>query len=105
MEFLDALSNFWESSGIYNFDIKTIIMIVISFLLMYLAIVKNFEPLLLLPIGFGGLLANIPMAGKFQLPEESERVFVSVPGKSRFHHADHPHFVGTEQFFIESFGR
>ena len=63
MEFLDALSNFWESSGIYNFDIKTIIMIVISFLLMYLAIVKNFEPLLLLPIGFGGLLANIPMAG------------------------------------------
>ena len=63
MEFLDALSNFWASSGIYNFDIKTIIMILISLLLLFLAIVKNFEPLLLLPIGFGGLLANIPMAG------------------------------------------
>jgi len=40
-----------------------IIMILVAFLLFYLAIVKNFEPLLLLPIGFGGLLANIPIAG------------------------------------------
>ena len=63
MEFIDALKNFWASSGLYNFDIKTLIMIAISFLLLFLAIVKNFEPLLLLPIGFGGLLANIPMAG------------------------------------------
>ncbi len=63
MEFLEALSNFWASSGIYNFDIKTITMIAISLLLLFLAIVKNFEPLLLLPIGFGGLLANIPIAG------------------------------------------
>ena len=63
MEFIDALSNFWASSGLYNFDIKTLTMIGISFLLLFLAIVKNFEPLLLLPIGFGGLLANIPMAG------------------------------------------
>jgi oxaloacetate decarboxylase beta subunit len=39
-----------------------LIMILITFLLFYLAIVKNFEPLLLLPIGFGGLLANIPIA-------------------------------------------
>ncbi len=39
-----------------------VIMILIAFLLFYLAIVKNFEPLLLLPIGFGGLLANIPIA-------------------------------------------
>lgn len=63
MEFLEAIGNFWTSSGIYNFDIKTIIMIAISLLLVFLAVVKNFEPLLLLPIGFGGLLANIPMAG------------------------------------------
>jgi sodium ion-translocating decarboxylase beta subunit len=39
-----------------------VIMILVSFLLFYLAIAKNFEPLLLLPIGFGGLLANIPIA-------------------------------------------
>ncbi len=63
MEFIEAIKNFWASSGIYNFDIKTIIMIAISLLLVFLAIVKNFEPLLLLPIGFGGLLANIPIAG------------------------------------------
>jgi sodium ion-translocating decarboxylase beta subunit len=39
-----------------------VIMILIAFLLFYLAIAKGFEPLLLLPIGFGGLLANIPVA-------------------------------------------
>jgi oxaloacetate decarboxylase beta subunit len=39
-----------------------IIMIFICFLLFYLAIKKGFEPLLLIPIGFGGLLANIPIA-------------------------------------------
>ena len=39
-----------------------IIMFIVVFILFYLAIVKNFEPLLLLPIGFGGLLANIPVA-------------------------------------------
>jgi sodium ion-translocating decarboxylase beta subunit len=39
-----------------------VIMILITFVLFYLAIVKNFEPLLLMPIGFGGLLANIPIA-------------------------------------------
>ncbi len=40
-----------------------LIMILVTFLLFYLAIAKGFEPLLLLPIGFGGLLANIPIAG------------------------------------------
>lgn len=39
------------------------LMILIAFVLFYLAIVKGFEPLLLIPIGFGGLLANIPIAG------------------------------------------
>jgi len=40
-----------------------LIMIIVAFLLFYLAIKKGFEPLLLIPIGFGGLLANIPIAG------------------------------------------
>ncbi|MDY6314123.1 MAG: sodium ion-translocating decarboxylase subunit beta [Clostridia bacterium] len=43
--------------------VKTLIMIAISCLLLYLAIVKQFEPLLLLPIAFGMLLANIPLGG------------------------------------------
>ena len=45
------------------FGISQLVMIAICLLLIYLAIVKEFEPLLLLPIGFGGLLANIPYAG------------------------------------------
>ena len=52
----------WESTGLYNFSIGQIFMICIGGLLIYLAIKKGFEPLLLLPIGFGGILANIPVA-------------------------------------------
>ena len=46
----------------FSQGVGRIIMIFVAFLLFYLAIKKNFEPLLLLPIGFGGLLANIPIA-------------------------------------------
>ena len=45
------------------FGISQLVMILICLVLIYLALVKEFEPLLLLPIGFGGLLANIPFAG------------------------------------------
>ncbi len=45
------------------FGISQLVMIVVCLLLIYLALIKEFEPLLLLPIGFGGLLANIPFAG------------------------------------------
>ena len=54
-EKIEPMSKFSQSFG-------RIIMILICILLFYLAISKNFEPLLLLPIGFGGLLANIPIA-------------------------------------------
>lgn len=47
----------------FESSLGRIIMILIVFLLFYLAISKNFEPLLLIPIAFGGLLANIPLAG------------------------------------------
>ncbi|MGB1702387.1 MAG: sodium ion-translocating decarboxylase subunit beta, partial [Cycloclasticus sp.] len=53
----------WQSTGIANFEWGNILMIAIGLLLIFLAITKNFEPLLLLPIGFGGILANIPIAG------------------------------------------
>ncbi len=49
--------NWFESS------LGRLIMFIIVLILFYLAIVKNFEPLLLIPIAFGGLLANIPLAG------------------------------------------
>ena len=54
--------NLWESSGLTNGSWENYVMIVISFILMYLAIVKKFEPLLLLPIAFGMFLINLPGA-------------------------------------------
>src|SRR5690554_178951 len=60
---MDKILLLWEGSGLYNLSLPQFVMIVICLSLLYLAIVKKFEPLLLLPIGFGGLLANIPEAG------------------------------------------
>lgn len=60
---MDKLLDLWLASGIYNISGGQVVMILVGFLLLYLAIRKNFEPLLLVPIGFGGILANIPEAG------------------------------------------
>lgn len=60
---MDKLLDLWFASGIYNVSGGQVIMIAVGLLLLYLAIRKNFEPLLLVPIGFGGILANIPEAG------------------------------------------
>ena len=60
--FIDTLLNLWESSGLANMDWRNLVMICLSFLLIYLAIGKKFEPLLLLPIAFGMLLSNLPIA-------------------------------------------
>ncbi|RLA13989.1 MAG: sodium ion-translocating decarboxylase subunit beta [Gammaproteobacteria bacterium] len=57
-----GLLQLWASTGIANFTLGQVFMIAISGLLIYLAIAKGFEPLLLIPIGFGGVLANIPVA-------------------------------------------
>ena len=59
---LDGLIQLWHSTGLYNFTLGQVLMIAIGCLLIYLAIKKGFEPLLLIPIGFGGILANIPVA-------------------------------------------
>ena len=52
-----------KKEGIFPIGVGQFIMIFVGLLLIYLAIHKGFEPLLLLPIGFGGILANIPLAG------------------------------------------
>jgi oxaloacetate decarboxylase beta subunit len=57
-----GLLQLWASTGLYNFTFGQVIMIVVGGLLIFLAIHKGFEPLLLIPIGFGGILANIPVA-------------------------------------------
>ena len=60
---MDNLTRLWQSTGIYNFEGPQIIMMLVGFLLLFLAIKKDFEPLLLVPIGFGAILSNIPIAG------------------------------------------
>lgn len=60
---MEKLIHLWEATGFYQMQPGQGIMILIGMLLLYLAIKKNFEPLLLVPIGFGGVLANIPGAG------------------------------------------
>lgn len=59
----DILSKLWNKSGFVNGDWTQFVMIGVTFVLFYLAIAKKFEPLLLIPIAFGMLLANIPGAG------------------------------------------
>ena len=64
---MEALQNFLQQTGFSMIaqDYRVLIMIVIACFLLYLAIVKKFEPLLLLPIAFGMLLTNLPGAGMY----------------------------------------
>lgn len=57
---MELLTELWYSTGIYQLELKQAAMILVGLLLLYLAISRKFEPLLLVPIGFGGILANIP---------------------------------------------
>lgn len=66
--FIDILSDFWKSTGFAVMEYGHIIMLLISFILLYLAIVKEFEPLLLIPIAFGMLLSNLPGADMMKEP-------------------------------------
>jgi sodium ion-translocating decarboxylase beta subunit len=60
---MEKLLMLWESTSIPHFEPGQIVMMLVGFGLLYLAIVRKFEPLLLIPIGFGALLTNIPLAG------------------------------------------
>ena len=64
---MDAIINFLQQTGFYlaQQNPLNLVMLLISFVLLYLAIVKKFEPLLLLPIAFGMLLTNLPGAGMY----------------------------------------
>ena len=60
---MEQLNSLWLNTGLYQMVWGQGLMLLIGMLLLYLAIIKKFEPLLLLPIGFGAILANIPGAG------------------------------------------
>ncbi|WP_439859103.1 sodium ion-translocating decarboxylase subunit beta [Pseudomonas sp. MBLB4136] len=59
---MEKLVKLWQSTGLYHLEPGQGLMILVCVGLIYLAIRKGFEPLLLIPIGFGGVLANIPVA-------------------------------------------
>ncbi|MBU0473874.1 MAG: sodium ion-translocating decarboxylase subunit beta [Bacteroidetes bacterium] len=59
---MDALLNLFSQSGFANINLGNLIMFIVSGVLIYLAIAKEYEPLLLIPIGFGILIANLPLA-------------------------------------------
>lgn len=89
VDIVETIKNLWESMGISQGTWQNYVMLGISFVLMYLAIVKKYEPLLLLPIAFGMFLINIPGAegvvwGKYpeDLPVE-EHTFENVIPESR----------------------
>ncbi|MCU7923616.1 MAG: sodium ion-translocating decarboxylase subunit beta [Candidatus Thiodiazotropha sp. (ex Dulcina madagascariensis)] len=58
-----GLEPLWQSTGLANLEWGQALMMGVGCLLIYLAVVKKFEPLLLVPIGFGAILTNIPLAG------------------------------------------
>ncbi|NKN33151.1 sodium ion-translocating decarboxylase subunit beta [Marichromatium bheemlicum] len=60
---MEKLLLLWQSTGLANFTWGQALMIGVGGVLIYLAIAKKFEPLLLLPIGFGAILCNTPVAG------------------------------------------
>ncbi len=55
-----TLADFWKFTGFYNCEWSNLVMLAVGCFFVYLAIKKNFEPLLLVPIGFGMLIGNIP---------------------------------------------
>lgn len=63
MNIIEVLINTVQSSGFAALTARQGIMLLVSFILLYMAIAKKFEPLLLLPIAFGMMLANLPLAG------------------------------------------
>ncbi|MDO6441981.1 MULTISPECIES: sodium ion-translocating decarboxylase subunit beta [unclassified Marinobacter] len=78
---MDKLMTLWTGSGLFNIELGQVIMIAVGLLLLFLAIRKGFEPLLLVPIGFGGILANIPEAGLALTAAENAIHFALNGGK------------------------
>jgi len=81
---MENLGGLWQASGLYQLQIGQLSMMLVCLLLLFLAIRKKFEPLLLVPIGFGGLLANIPGASV-----ESAKALLSTyyNSSASMHHA------------------
>lgn len=63
----DSLAGFWSGTGFANFEFKYLVMIIVGIIFILLGIVKHWEPLLLIPIGFGILIGNVPFTPGYQI--------------------------------------
>lgn len=69
---LQYLINFFHVSAFHHVTWQMVVMWAVVFVLLYLAVFKGFEPLLLVPIAFGALIANLPTEGIMNLPGYDE---------------------------------
>lgn len=69
---VDSLIKLWQDSGFASLTWQSCVMLFVGFILIFLAIAKKFEPLLLLPIAFGVILANLPLTGLMAEPTVGE---------------------------------
>ena len=79
------LLNLYHDTGFYQLELGQLIMIVVGLILIYLAIKKKFEPLLLLPIGVGAILVNIPGAGMMAAPVYDAAGHMTSPGGLQYY--------------------
>ena len=63
----DSIMRFWANTGFANLELRYIIMLIVGMIFIYLGIKKGWEPLLLIPIGFGILVGNIPFVEGFKI--------------------------------------
>jgi sodium ion-translocating decarboxylase beta subunit len=77
---MDSLLKLFRDSGLYQLEAGQFVMLCVGLLLVYLAIRRGFEPLLLLPIGMGAVLVNIPGAGLLAAPVVDAAGHVLSPG-------------------------
>jgi len=64
---MNSLTKFWSQTSFANFEFKYLIMIAVGLVFLYLGIAKNWEPLLLVPIGFGILVGNVPFTEGYKI--------------------------------------
>jgi oxaloacetate decarboxylase beta subunit len=77
---MDNLLSLWASSGLAQIQLGQLVMMLVGLGLLFLAISKGFEPLLLVPIGFGTILANVPGAGFDAAPVYDAMGHMESPG-------------------------
>lgn len=68
---MEVIQQLIETSGVYNLTIQNVIMIIIACVFLYLGIKRGYEPYLMVPIAFGMLLVNLPLAGLMDAPTEN----------------------------------